>query len=414
MRLHYPNRKLVPLPKSSNGGHFSRGTSCRTSLTSIGRVRKVAENVIAFASKDLAEAKTAESEHDEISNDDVAVAVKTCEEKITAVDECGVAVKLVESVDKLSLQSASATASSAIEPEKTSPDPRGQIIEKVDPVKVDPEAMLLPPGSAVIVVYVKDHNTVYVRQATVSHQYKQLIQKANDAGDIAERLTSRPSVGDIVLASSKLHSKYGRACIKRIEGRTAHVHFLEFGCVETVHASNIKAIPNTLRRLPCLLNEISLAGVPEVSMNADKMIDYLLNLNNDRKPLKLQYATGKVRQGSPWEIHINGELFDEATATSVNSKLIDLNVPVPLRNVISQSVASAAVECPSSSQNETELLHKGFSGENVTVLILDNSLMKLGYVSCIRESDITIFGENDERVSAYGERVAKETQFFPM
>lgn len=404
------NSQLVPLPKRSNESYFSRGTSSRAS--SIGRARKVAEKVVAAAPKDSTEAKTAESERDGISDEDEIVSIKTIEEKIASVDECGVAMKLVHSVDKIALQSASATredCSSVIDPEKTSPDSRSQLIEIVEPVNVDPEAMVLPPDSAVIVVYVKDHKTVYVRQATEGDQHKRLIQQAIDASTSAESLTSRPSVGDIVLALSNMYSMHGRACIELIEGRTALVNFLEFGCVESVDASNIKAIPNALRRLPCLLNEIKLTGVPADSVNADKMIDYLLKLNHDRKPLKLQYATDKVHHGSPWQIFIDGELFDETTTTSVNSELIDLNVSVKIISVNSQS----AVQAPVESHNENELPQKGFSGKNVTALIVDNSLMKQGYISCIQVSDATIFTENDERVNAYGERVAKETPFLP-
>lgn len=419
MCFGFSDRQLLPL-NNARSGHFSRRTSSRASLTSIGRIRQVAEKMVAAVPKDTSDPTTLDDEHDGIINEKIAIVEQNCDEKMVAVDDKNAAKKLIAALEAVSVQPTSTTldiSSSVIEPEKKSRISRSKMLETVETVAVVPKAVLLPPDSVVIVAYVRDHKTVVVRRMAMrgeSDQHKQLIEMAIAGGINAERITSRPGVGDIVLALSNVHSMYGRACVEQINGRAALVYFLEFGCNETVDASNIKVIPDALGSSPCLLNEVTLTGVPASAKDPEKIVQYLTKLNHDQTLLQLKYADGKVSRVLPWKIRIEGELIDVRTSASINQKAIELNAPAPLISVVSESVAlSESMENLSSCENVIELPHKGFSGEKVAVLVLDNSLLKLGYVSGIRVTDSAIFGENDERVNAYGMQVAKDPPFLP-
>lgn len=402
----FSDRQLLPL-NNARSEHFSRRTSSRASLTSIGRIRQAAEKIVASVPKDTSDPATIDDEHDGISDENIAIVEQNRDENMVAVDENHASKKLIAAYEKVSVQPTSITlnvGSSSIEPAENSQISRSKMLETVETIAVVPEAILLSPDSVVIVVYVKDHQTVVVRRKAMRGEpdrHKQMIQMAIDGGITAERISSRPGIGDIVLALSNVHSMYGRASVEQINGRAALVYFLELGCSETVEASNIKVIPDALRSLPCLLNEVTLTGVPASAKNPEKIGQFLTKLNHDQTLLQLQYADGKTKRISPWQIRIEGELIDVRTSASINQKAIE------------SLASSVSVENLSSCENGIEIPHKGFSGEKVTVMVLDNSLLKLGYVSCIHVADSTTFGENDERVNAFGMQVAKDPPFLP-
>lgn len=388
-------------------------------MTSIGRIRKVAEQIVEAAPKDFDEPNATGLEQNEVSLEDHVARKVEVDEQIVAGDEHGPTNELIVAAGKVSLQPppvVPADSCSNIELERKHRISRSKILETAEAVAVSPQAVLLPPDTAVTIVHVKDHKTVFVRRKTVRgepDQHKQLIEMALDGSTAAARLPCRPGIGDIVLALSTTESVYGRASVEKIDGSAVLVHFLDFGCSETVGPSSMKILPDALRRAPRLLNKITLGGVPASAVNPKKIVDYLMKLSFDQTLLKLKYADGKVNQSSPWQIRIEGELIDVATLTSINQKAIELNAQTPLISVVSESFSPDSVDNLSTCGNVIELPHKGFGGENVTVLVLDNSLLKLGYISCIRVADSTVFGENDERVNAYGTQAAKDPPFSP-
>lgn len=411
-----PNRQLLPL-NASRSEQFSRRTSNRASLTSIGRIRKVVEQIVGAAPEDLDQSETIGLENIDVSVEDHVVQ-KVDKHIVTGV-ESSFAKELIVAAEKVPLQPSPVIATdncNNIELEKKSRISRSKILETAESVVVNPGAVLLPPDSIVTIVNAKDHKTVYVRRKITRgelDEHKQLIQMAMDGSTAAERLSRRPAIGDIVLALSTTESVYGRARVEQIDGNAVLVHFLDFGCSETVGLNSMKTLPDALHRKPCHLNEISLGGVPTSAANPKKIVEYLMKLSFDQTLLTLKYADSKVNQSSPWHIQIDGELIDVATSASINQKAIELSVQAPLISVVSESFSPDSVDNLSTCGNVIELPHKGFSGENVTVLVLDNSLLKLGYISCIRVSDSNVFGENDERVNAYGTQAAKDPPFLP-
>lgn len=409
----------------------------------------MAEKIVAAVPKESGDTKTINDEHDGISNIKASTLSANRERgERTDAAENGNAFydKMVDSIAKISIHAksdpwesnilgpmpnrgreektlvvengrAADTSSSSTTHEQaiemiSSRFSRSQFSKSVELVPSNPDAVRLPSDSVVIVVHVKDHRTLYVRQKPVSSepdQYKQLVQLVNDASMGAERFTSRPTVGEIVLALSHTHSMYGRGTIEQIIGLSALISFFEFGGSEMVDAGNIKVLPDNLRRSSRLLNEITLAGVPTDAMNSEKIVKFLTKLDSDQTPLKLKYTDDKVNEVSPGHISIEGDLIDATTSISINQKVIECNVAAPLISIVSDSVAGYV----SADENTVELPNTGFSGTNITVLILDNSLIKMGYVSCIRVADSVVFGENDERINAYGKKVANDPPFSP-
>lgn len=307
-------------------------------------------------------------------------------------------------------------AAASLEPSSTTNEhddsvDKGSCGESAKEVATDPKAVLLSPGSTVIIVSVIDHQTVRVR--VNADNYQQLVDSVIKGAIDAPRLTSRPTIGDIVLALSKENAMYGRACVEEINGRSATVQFLEFGGSEIAEASHIKVIPNSLRRETCLLNDIKLVGVPSSAVKSEEIVDYLSRLCRNCTPLQLKYATDQTIDSSSWRIRIEGELVDITTTMSINQKAIELNVATPLIHVVNEPLLLISTSVSEVSASANEMLYKGFSGENVTVLILDNSFLHSGYLSCIREADANLFGKNDANVNAYGERVANGSPFLP-
>lgn len=282
------NRQLLPL-SISRSEHFSRNTSARASLTSIGRIRKVAEKIVAAAPNDLNDSKFI---NDEISDEEMAIISQKCDEKINAADKCSVAEKLSVDAKKLSIQpSPLPIQSSLLQPSSILPSP-------IQPSSLQPSSLQpsLIESSSI--------------QASSFHS-----QDRNNVYDSEKK--SR-------ITRSKL--------------------------LETVE-------------------------IIAVNSKADSVV---------------------------------------STSTSINQKAIEVNVPQPLISVVGESLMlSVSMENLASSENVIELPHKGFSGENVTVLVLDNSLMKSGYISCVRVEDSAIFGENDERINTYGDQAAKDPPFLP-
>lgn len=404
--------------KISRDEYIFRKRSSRAPSSSNGPDRNVAAKLNANVANGLVEPKIVDSEHDVIIVDEsVRSDAQKCDEKIVPVVErtCSGANQLIDAVENISLQMSSIVEdhNSVIGPEEESRISQIKIEPTQTPPPI-PQAILLAADTAVMIVNVKDHKTVHVRRKTMrgeSDQYRKLIQMAIDAAIHAECLQSQLHIGDMVLATSNTQSIYGRASIEQIIGFKALVYFLEFGCLELVDVSIMKILPDALRHYPCLLNEVVLTGVPASVDNPEKIIEYLMKLCYDQTLLTLTYGDGNVKKSMPSRICIDAELIEVLTSASINQ-----NVMASIKGVSIDSddaSANVSLENVPSNENTMELSHKGFSGENVNILILDNSLLQSGYISCIQVSDSKLFSKNDECVNEFGAKVANGEPFLP-
>lgn len=242
-----------------------------------------------------------------------------------------------------------------------------------------------------------DHKTV--RVCLDIHKYDRLVKVVQNGGNGAPQVTSCPNIGDIVLAFSAKYVCYGRARVYALDDyrQSVEVEFLEFdGRRETVNWHDLRVISDSLRREPYLLNEIILVKLKlrRNAVDSNKIFEYLTHLQENDTPLQLRYAHGSrtsTEKRLPWIYSISGEMFDIATQLAINVSNIAAFIPV----------FYDVVPC------------NGFSGSNITVLILNKSLLQYGHVSCIRKEDIGHFLQNSTKVDEYGKKASLYSPFLP-
>lgn len=171
--------------------------------------------------------------------------------------------------------------------------------------------------------------------------------QVNVYAKIAPKYLQKPSESDIVLATSQ-KSKFlnanlysilpfysvfflisatgatiGRAVIKKVlSNDRVTVEFLDYGYTETVEAGALQEISVELANRQRLLNKFTLANVPDMVKNEDKILKFLGNYETKRDSL---LATNlKTIDKTPVSVHLAGIITDTISFNSANKVIVEL------------------------------------------------------------------------------------------
>lgn len=273
----------------------------------------------------------------------------------------------------------------------------GKIIEIKDFVDMnqtqdDEDVMVVPTkwiqksNTRVLLMSFVDFKTVYVRPSN-PHDDMEFIKLMNDVVKAAKKSAQlrAPKSGMLVLAPFEM--VYHRALIlKLLDQNAAIVAFIDFGNVDTVQIANLKVMSNDLKKRPRMVTRFTLKDVPDAMCNDDAM-NILFQLLN-------KSAEVTVRFDEPYVPGVTECELATAAFDSVNRVIINANV--------------------SNGRIEMDFWHKHpliavrITGQNVPVLILDNSSLLCGQLSIIKMTDIDLFQRNHELVQTVATHLDRE------
>lgn len=238
-----------------------------------------------------------------------------------------------------------------------------------------------------------DFKTVYVRPSNPEDD-KKFIKLMNDVSKAAKTSGSLTTAKSGLLVLAPFEMIYHRALIlKLLNQNEAIVAFIDFGNVDKVEIAKMKQLPAELKKSPRMATRFVLKNVPDAMMNDDalKVLFHLLNLSLE--------AT--VRFDEPYAL---GETECELTtpAIEVNKAIIDANVP------------KAESEATESMGLFKRLPHVKITGQDLSVLIVDNSLLQIGQLSIIKSVDIDEFQRNHQRIQTIAQYMDPEKHITPV
>ncbi|XP_031621641.1 tudor domain-containing protein 1-like [Contarinia nasturtii] len=281
----------------------------------------------------------------------------------------------------------------------------------VTPIETTPKAVIVPPPKKqknfkpsvhaitpkinVVIVHVESHHTVYVVPKCMLDQWNKLIQRVNQYASEAKALSKPPEQGYIVLAKPKSSEHWLRAIVRRIrmKDEKAQVEFLEYGFVEAFDFSELKCLSEELVNEQRLVNMVTLQGMPESMENSEVAVCHLMSLQENAQELIVKQMD--LIEKTNISIHCRAILIDAVTYTVLNETLKELGTVEQQKKVENIDIPAEAPKMPVRKQME----YKGFSGKNVQLFILDNSLMHIGCFSAIKASDVNLLTENDNLIN---------------
>lgn len=151
----------------------------------------------------------------------------------------------------------------------------------------NPSMRVIQSKAHAIIVHVENHQTVYVVPTDEQKEWQELIDRTNKYAREAEPLKKAPEPGHIVLAKPKIGDAFSRALIKRVrtQDEIAKAEFLEYGFTEIIKFADMKSLSEELVNTPRVVNQFTLQGIPDDMENAQDVIDFLTDLQVNRKEL---------------------------------------------------------------------------------------------------------------------------------
>lgn len=232
-----------------------------------------------------------------------------------------------------------------------------------------------------------DFKTIYVRPSNPEDD-KKFIKLMNDVSKAAKTSDALTTAKSGLLVLVQFEMIYHRALIlKLLNQNEAMVAFIDFGNVDKVEIAKMKQLPAELKKSPRMATRFVLKNVPDAMCNDDA-----LNVLFDLLNLSLE-AT--VRFDEPY---ILGEIECELNTSaidSVNKVIINANVP----KAKSETIKSFA--------------YVELTGQDLSVLILDNSLLHIGQLSIIKSIDIDEFQRNHQRIQTIAQYMDRGEHITP-
>lgn len=232
-----------------------------------------------------------------------------------------------------------------------------------------------------------DFKTVYVRPSNAGDEIE-FIKLLNDVAKAAKTSPKMESPTSGCLALAPFEMNYQRVLIlKLLNEHEAIVAFLDFGNVDTANIADLKMMPLELKKMPRMVTKFILKNVPTAMCN-DDALKILYNLLNQQIELS-------VRFDEPYVFGVTECELMQAAIESVNTIINQMNVPWDQFELESG-------ECQYGVQ------HVEITGENVPVLIVDNSTVCYAQVSVIKAADIDQFQRNDQLIQTIANYLDRE------
>lgn len=290
----------------------------------------------------------------------------------------------------------------------------------------------IPNKSNVFLTHAASSNTVYIRSADKigNRAYLKLIRAVADYCEHAVPLSEVPQPGDTIAAL--FERIYFRARVVYVFEHTdeAMVDFIDFGNVEKIQLSDARHLTEAFQPIKPTIKMITLKGMNSKNADAKK---HLQSLVSDMTKLILV-----VNENGEHEC----ELIDAKTGESLNAYLRAMPAIAEIKTEPKPSKSPKPIERskspkPSKPQKPqikvkrftfpmtndiAQLINFPFSqdiqhiltdGHNVSMLTISNSLITLGYIHAILESDMKEFKINDELVNEIGLEMESLPPYIP-
>uniref|UniRef100_A0A1I8Q5E5 Tudor domain-containing protein 1 n=1 Tax=Stomoxys calcitrans TaxID=35570 RepID=A0A1I8Q5E5_STOCA len=221
-------------------------------------------------------------------------------------------------------------------------------------------------GNVVTITAISKTNIVFIRAKTYEDDmsYFKTIDGIQALGNRLNRLTAKPKCGNVVIA--KFGEQYNRALVLNADSEDKiFVNYMDYGNLVNLKLEDLYEIPEEYAQKPRHAMPVILKDVPDCYMTDEIrkfMYSYLNGINVYIKYKPEDFLSDK----QVYQV----ELLDETTQQNLNKMIIKLSYPTEPRNT-------------------TEICYKEYleqkslpSGDNIELIVMDNSLMSTGCISC--------------------------------
>ncbi|XP_055381394.1 tudor domain-containing protein 1-like [Condylostylus longicornis] len=251
-------------------------------------------------------------------------------------------------------------------------------------------APLPKSGTPVIMTHFDQLNRIYVRsnERPDSDNYVEAINFVIESAKSSNYLSSMPKTKDMVICEFE-GDWYRALVLNPIDEDNILIGYIDFGNAETKKLSQLKEMhPDcfNFKRYPF---GVSLKEVPEISREkmSTKCKDYLQHIIDNLVQLRISYTEGEKVGHLPLV-----ELFENQSNRCVNEKIRNLLKEKPKDNL--KSVFFKDLKCV-----------KIEPGENKTLIILDNSFIEAGFLTCVLKTNLL---ENEKSAEIFTELASKD------
>lgn len=186
--------------------------------------------------------------------------------------------------------------------------------------KAEPKQRDRPKNNApYMITHIHNNHTVSIRSMEPNDDklYLKLLSDCADYERTAKSLTGMPARGQMVLADF-LGTHYRALVLKAKSEEHIDVMFVDFGNKEKKTLAQLKVLRSDLGTVQLRTYRVRLAAV-DVKLNNERVMDYLKNLLDDCKTLKLVYDDEKAIDTSPVT------LIDVESLEVINDTIAKLN-----------------------------------------------------------------------------------------
>lgn len=248
--------------------------------------------------------------------------------------------------------------------------------------------LTIPNDTEVIITYVRNHTTVYVRSDATSKFYSELITKVEHAALKAQKLTAYPFRDEIVMAP--FEGGYYRAIVIKSDkpGGTVKVGFMDFGNAADVLFNEIKKLPQDLMEHP---RQAVMVSLKNITTEADEAEAATMKAHLDELCLndtKLKISSDEPEIGSGTKV-----------------ELIDLISNLPISDMFNAMVRKRYV---------LEDLGKNIvTDPSLALMLIDDGQLNVNFVTCVVSGEAQKFMALDEKVQVYGKQCSGAPAYKP-
>ncbi|XP_061393740.1 protein vreteno [Musca vetustissima] len=259
-------------------------------------------------------------------------------------------------------------------------------------IESDCKSLIPRSGNIVTITAISKTNIVFIRAKTYEDNmsYFKTIDGIQAMGKKLRPLAIKPKCGNVVIA--KFGDQYNRALVLNSDNPDKiFVNYMDYGNLDNLRLEDLYEAPIEYAEKPRHAMPVILKGVPDCYMTEEIrsfMYSYLNGIN--------VYVKYKPEDYSKEKGVYHVELIDETTQQNLNKMIIKLSKPTePL------------------STNEIcyiEYLQQKHlpSGENVELIVMDNSSMSTGCVSCTTKPFALEIQKFQKDLQKYVESIPKE------
>ncbi|XP_034233836.1 tudor domain-containing protein 1 isoform X2 [Thrips palmi] len=203
---------------------------------------------------------------------------------------------------------------------------------------------IVPPCTVVMTAY-HNQNALYVRPTgrTYKEQFFCLMQKVAAAHVTSPPLGRAPYKGEMVACQYRKDGNYYRGIVREestLIQEHYEVFFVDFGNMEPISISDMKALPSELKSCPCMAVPVAPYGVRKGPLT-EKAVVFLNMLLQKEQEFQMDFATQNKNDGvqlvfpdkSSFNLKLNESLAPEWEESLKKGLLVDHDKPTMLEDL---------------------------------------------------------------------------------